>query len=617
LPNESDADENSLAISPLFGDRISSSPSAFHVGARSAFEPFGNQDGHMNPTFHFWAHLIGVLTLETVIMVGVAASQERWLKSAAAQRTLWQIVFVSLGLITVAEWSGLGRTLASWTVGQLFTPRPSAYAVVGQREFKPEQGIPQPVNRRPPVSESGQSSRTPDGTRQTRNNPTMAVRDAAGPMSLKKTSVKPESTWWPGIAWLVGWIVLAARFGLGRVFLPIFFWRRPVTTDWTEPSEITKGDSMHNIKYFWKQSLAGIMILAAVDLPEVKSAAAETPPADHSSPAAAVPAMSTVQHSIGEKVVGIVGVQAADLEVLTARLFSVDEPTMMARMRQELGPSAGSSVLPQAFRKFLAHIEELQVPPSLVAYNPQASLLLIRARPSDHPVIERAIDALNGESSTERSRRPTVVGIASRANTSGTSATNRPSDVQAGSGPSSAPSGDTDQPVLYSRVFKVNPDTFLQALQSVQGFEAATSRAAFDLLRKPRQDFDRADSEPKQGSFIKSLEASIDPQSSTATAGARPLSPAVLRELENPIARFLEGLGMSPLTLITNGQGAAFVSVREDKANRAFFYKDRLGLFFVRATIAELDTVERGIQFLNCPPARLRPIKPELISPGP
>ena len=243
-------------------------------------------------------------------------------------------------------------------------------------------------------------------------------------------------------------------------------------------------------------------------------------------------------------------------ELISVRTYSVNEETMVPRMRKQSGASQATNELPQLFRNYLAQVVGLKTAPKMVVFNRNAGLLLIRARWMDFLTIERALDALAG---TETSRAST--------------APDHPTPDQiledlrrlAANRVSTAPTN-SSQETLFARVFKVDPNTFLQGLK---------------------------DSRDTMG-----LHPLDEPQGSQITNSA---STFVILQLR----KFFEEMGVN---LPQYGAVTAKPAERDwgqASTARAMFFNDRTGLLYVRATLLELDLVDQGLQFLNSSPAQV------------
>src|SRR6185369_4070487 len=70
----------------------------------------------MNSGFNLtvWLQLLGLLAVETALVVGAAALISRSVASAAWRRTIWQVCFLSLLALTLSELTGTARGMANW-----------------------------------------------------------------------------------------------------------------------------------------------------------------------------------------------------------------------------------------------------------------------------------------------------------------------------------------------------------------------------------------------------------------------------------------------------------------------------------------------------------------------
>ena len=70
----------------------------------------------MNAGFNLtvWLQLLGLLAVETALVVGAAVLISHFVVSAAWRRTLWQVCFLSLLALTLSELTGTARGVVNW-----------------------------------------------------------------------------------------------------------------------------------------------------------------------------------------------------------------------------------------------------------------------------------------------------------------------------------------------------------------------------------------------------------------------------------------------------------------------------------------------------------------------
>ena len=265
---------------------------------------------------------------------------------------------------------------------------------------------------------------------------------------------------------------------------------------------------------------------------------------------------------------------------LFARIYRVDEEILVQRLQEDPGAGPAATELPQLFRNHLAQVAGLKTAPKTVAFNRGTGLLLICARTMDFVAIERALDALRGSRS-------------------GTAGPDRSAgDWSAGALDAASPefrAPENPSPgKLFTRVFKVDPNNFLQGLKESRDI---IGLHPLDEPQGPMQALFRA-----INSEISGLHPLDEPQGSQTTNSA-----STLVNVQDQVRKFFGEMGgdlhkYSPdFATAKSGNGAP----GSPSTARAMFFSDRKGLIYVRATPAELDLIETGLQFLNSAPAQV------------
>ena len=173
-------------------------------------------------TLTFWRESFGMLALQIVGVVAIAAIAHYLVQSASWRRSIWQIAIATAGLLTIAEWSGAGRNTMNWAEMKLAARRTMAAVHPMTPESTPTfQSELTPVV---PISTSLTSDRAD------------SVSEPLSPPPVASSFKKSEATtatpavWWPAWLWFAGFAVLSLRFLLlnSVFFLFRFFRRLPV-----------------------------------------------------------------------------------------------------------------------------------------------------------------------------------------------------------------------------------------------------------------------------------------------------------------------------------------------------------------------------------------------------
>src|SRR5262245_52624887 len=73
----------------------------------------------MNPLdYGYWFETVRNLIIISSASVALAALATRWIRSASWQRTIWQIAFLSIALLSISDITGLTKGMALWFGGK-------------------------------------------------------------------------------------------------------------------------------------------------------------------------------------------------------------------------------------------------------------------------------------------------------------------------------------------------------------------------------------------------------------------------------------------------------------------------------------------------------------------
>jgi len=148
----------------------------------------------------WWPFFVTLAVGATLIVAGTLLMQ-RWIRPMTWLRTIWQVTFLSLGLLAISEISGAGRAIWSWM------PHPSQSEPEGQRLVE-SKIIGEPDLRMLLAQRSQQFA------------PSASSPPAAVP--------KQEPVEWPAAIWLMGFVVALAWMVIARLVFLIFVPRRRV-----------------------------------------------------------------------------------------------------------------------------------------------------------------------------------------------------------------------------------------------------------------------------------------------------------------------------------------------------------------------------------------------------
>jgi hypothetical protein len=260
-------------------------------------------------------------------------------------------------------------------------------------------------------------------------------------------------------------------------------------------------------------------------------------------------------------------------EQLFTRTFKVDPHNLLQVLeRIRLSPSHENreTNVAAALRSYLLESGVNFTNGRALFYKEQTGLLLARATLSELDVTEQAILKLNQAGSAPEARPPNHP---DHEHSPADGALSGSQNERIRIPDQSAAKLDPAQ--LFTRVFKVDPDTFVDGLQSVLSTSAL-------LIPKPEHVLDKASGTPE-----------------TARGWSR-------SELIESIRKFFQAAGVSLPTNSIATEGALGLGKNAfTQPGKALFYNDRTGLLLVRATMEDLDTVEKAIQLLNQLPSQV------------
>lgn len=150
--------------------------------------------------WNLWRPFFTTLAVGTTIIFVAALLMQRWTRSMAWRRTIWQVAFLSLGLLAITEISGAGRAAWSWlqhraqseSGGQLLVES----RVIGEPDL------------RMLLAQRSQNMNTP------------------APRVVRGSSPTLEPVRWPGAIWLLGFGVALAWMLVARLVFVMFVPRR-------------------------------------------------------------------------------------------------------------------------------------------------------------------------------------------------------------------------------------------------------------------------------------------------------------------------------------------------------------------------------------------------------
>ncbi len=492
----------------------------------------------MNPTpnFIFWLHLLGGLAGGTALLVALTALAAGPARSAAARRAWWQAGFAALAMMLAAELTGAGRGFTSRTA----------------EPVKPDRRV--SVRGNLPVATAAGREILPPAT------PAGATAQSPG---------RPVAAcWWPGWLWLVGSSLLLARFLIARNLLLATRWRQHPVAD---PALLHRVEAIRRrlgmpsrvqlLTFgFLRSPVAFGGLRPGIGLP-ARFGTAFSPGQQDAMLAhelAHLAARDPLWHGFAEIVTALLWwhplVWWARRQLHIASEFTADEaslvvergPAVLAESLVAVGrqlqqrPALGWLGVEGNYRSVLGRRVARLLQLEGATWHP-ASRTTRWAAFSGAVVVAALTVAVSAWATTNDGAEPSLAATVRQAlaNTNaGASA------VKTNALPVVKPAMDATN--LFTRMFKVDPNTFLQSLQ----------RAV-------------------PGAFVEGATAAA------LTNGSARLG----RAIQEFFAK--QGVDFSP------GNG------------KTIFFHDRNGMLLVRATLADLDIIESAIQVLNTAPPQV------------
>jgi Zn-dependent protease with chaperone function len=146
------------------------------------------------PDSAFWGHILATLGIEAGCLVALGFAAQRFMRDAIWHRAVWRGSILCLLLLTISEWTGIGRGAAGFFFGQ---------KLVTQNFSTPSLPMIAPV---------------------------VAPRFLVSGVNLPSPKA-PASIWWPGWAWLGGTVVVLLRMTAAQAFLLTLRLRREKITN--------------------------------------------------------------------------------------------------------------------------------------------------------------------------------------------------------------------------------------------------------------------------------------------------------------------------------------------------------------------------------------------------
>ena len=78
------------------------------------------------PALSIWLQLFVAIAVEASLIFLLALGLQRWTRTGAWRRTVWQVALAGVGLVTLLELTGLSRAAVGWTTPKVKMERPLA-----------------------------------------------------------------------------------------------------------------------------------------------------------------------------------------------------------------------------------------------------------------------------------------------------------------------------------------------------------------------------------------------------------------------------------------------------------------------------------------------------------
>jgi type II secretory pathway component GspD/PulD (secretin)/beta-lactamase regulating signal transducer with metallopeptidase domain len=157
----------------------------------------------MNPTPSLWLHVLGLLAIQTALVIALAAAVQPLLRPARWKHTVWLAALAGTVLVFANALFGLDRHVHAWLTSK---PAPSPQFIVRgnlpvQREFTPPADL---------VSSD---------------------ETLLSPPPVLPSHAAPKPVWWPAWLWLAGAILLSVHAMAFRLWFALVWRRRQIEPD--------------------------------------------------------------------------------------------------------------------------------------------------------------------------------------------------------------------------------------------------------------------------------------------------------------------------------------------------------------------------------------------------
>jgi hypothetical protein len=208
---------------------------------------------NLPPSLEWWREASLALAVGVAVVVLLSAAASRFVLSGSGQRTIWRVGQLGLLLLVAGEWTGLGRGMALWLRARWpehaplrsavdRTARDSEAAADHDDSLLSTGGVTEPD-----TLTAGATAGEPDQPGQGHPLQTTGTETVAAalPLDAEPDGQRTGSlglvamrSWWPGIIWFTGVLVLAGRVLVSRVVLVTFRARHGQLADDDLASEV-------------------------------------------------------------------------------------------------------------------------------------------------------------------------------------------------------------------------------------------------------------------------------------------------------------------------------------------------------------------------------------------